>query len=293
MEKYPNRPPGISIDLSAFRVPMPLWLPNGKVVYIKPTGEPVYPNPIWLPKPKKPLFYPNWMPPPPPEEDDSWLDEEIAKEDDEIMKTIMIEAKQYQAKREYIAQERKHIVQRRQYADDINATEGFDVGVYPHLAGKFFCGPFITRYYYPPEITVKDYQMAYLTRLANLAIDQYNNKQGTEFGNVLVIKAMSSFSNGFWYYLTFQASFGLHNPPEIFETKVHEDPRQNPPPTAPFFEFVRCKIVKPKITGEFYNPRLCDLMDYGRANLIKLLILLTSLGLILGYWFTISYLRLL
>ncbi|KAK1381172.1 hypothetical protein POM88_027916 [Heracleum sosnowskyi] len=82
---------------------------------------------------------------------------------------------------------------------------------------------FITRYYCPPDTTITDYELDKLTSFPNLSIDRYNSTQNTKFGNVLVIKAMRSFSCGFWYYLTFQGSLPDH-PPQMFEAKLYYAP---------------------------------------------------------------------
>lgn len=65
----------------------------------------------------------------PPIADDSWLDEEIEEEQDADMRHILQEVKQSmrlasnERKREYISDQKKRILERRQYANDINTTQ--------------------------------------------------------------------------------------------------------------------------------------------------------------------------
>ncbi|KAK1405356.1 hypothetical protein POM88_004961 [Heracleum sosnowskyi] len=59
-------------------------------------------------------------------------------------------------KRNFIFEEKKRIVEREQYANDLNSTGGFEVGEYPYMSRQV-CGSFITRYYCPPDITISDY----------------------------------------------------------------------------------------------------------------------------------------
>ncbi|KAK1381157.1 hypothetical protein POM88_027910 [Heracleum sosnowskyi] len=126
------------------------------------------------------------------------------------------------------------------YAKDLNFTGGFEVGEYPYMS-RLRCGSLITRYYFPPDITISDYALDKLTSFANLAIAQYNSRQNTKYGNVLVIKAMRSFSNsGFSYYLTFQGSLPGH-PPQMFEAKLYDAPHWVSPPVT--LQLVRLKNV--------------------------------------------------
>lgn len=178
---------------------------------------------------------------PPRLEDDSWLDEEIEEEADENMKNRLKEIKRSmrkinnEAKRKYISDERKRIVEWKDYVKDFESTEGFEVGVYPDLACKI-CGPFITRYYYPPDTTVTDCEFDKLTYFAILAME------GKVYNNVRVIKAMRSFSYGLWYYLTFEAVLS-DNSTQIFEAKLYEEPPLKDPNVK--VEFVRPKKTSP------------------------------------------------
>lgn len=183
----------------------------------------------------------------PPKEDDSWLDKEIEEEEDAQMKEMLIGVKRTmklldnETKRNFIFEERKRVVEREQYANEINSTQGFEVGEYPYMSRQA-CN-FITRYYCPPDITITDYELDKLTSFANLAIDKYNITQNTEFGNVLVIKAMRCFSGGgHYYYLTFQASLPDH-PPQMFEARLYDAPHWVSPPVT--IQFVRLKMHQP------------------------------------------------
>ncbi|KAL8125795.1 hypothetical protein AgCh_013180 [Apium graveolens] len=173
--------------------------------------------------------------------DHSWLDQEIEQEEDERMKKILLGVRKTMGSldnetiKNHIFEERKCLVESEQYANDINTTKGFEVGEYPYLDRHRF-GSLITRYYCPPDTTITDYELEKLTSFVILAIAQYNSTHETEFGNVLVIKAMTSSSCGHWHYLTFEANLPDH-PPQIFQVKVHEEPNWVSSPV--FVEFVR------------------------------------------------------
>lgn len=82
----------------------------------------------------------------------------------------------------------------------------------------------ITQYYCPPETKVTEYELADLTSLATEAIQHYNSEQGKEYTNVTVSKATRSFSYGFSYFLTFQASLPDDESPQTFEARLYEPP---------------------------------------------------------------------
>ncbi|KAL8106143.1 hypothetical protein AgCh_029809 [Apium graveolens] len=122
----------------------------------------------------------------------------------------------------------------------MNTTQGFEVGIYPSMF-RNTVGCMITPYYCPPETTITDYELDNLTRLANEAIQHYNSENGKEYANVTVSKATRSFSCGFSYYLTFQASLPDGESPLTFETSLHEPPAFKKSSTE--IDFVRLKNV--------------------------------------------------
>ncbi|KAK1381164.1 hypothetical protein POM88_027908 [Heracleum sosnowskyi] len=78
------------------------------------------------------------------------------------------------------------------------------------------------RYYCPPDITVTDDELAKLNTLANMAIEQYNSTQGTNYTNVKLIETDTSVAAGTLYFLTFEASLPDDNTfdPQTFDAVV-------------------------------------------------------------------------
>lgn len=99
----------------------------------------------------------------------------------------------------------------------------------------------VTPYYCPPETTVTDYELANLTSLATKAIQHYNAEEGKEYTNVTVSMATRSFSCGFSYFLTFQASLPDGESPQTFEARLYEPPEFQKSSTE--IEFVRLKNI--------------------------------------------------
>ncbi|KAL8106176.1 hypothetical protein AgCh_029836 [Apium graveolens] len=193
-----------------------------------------------------------WKVPRRPEDyDDSWLDKEIEEEQDQRMKDVLIRVKKTMPN---LITNTKEITSLTRESASCSGSSmpttsillryGFEVGKYPTL-GRKLCGSFITRYYCPPDTNITDYELDKLTSFAGQAIAQYNSTHETEFGNLMVIKAMRAFSCGFWHYLTFQANLPDH-PPQIFEAKVYEEPHWVSPPLS--IEFVRLRS-----TDDDYN----------------------------------------
>lgn len=128
------------------------------------------------------------------------------------------------------------------YNYDMNRSDGFDVGKYPHMFGSVNYSANWVSCYYNPQInqTLPRSRLDTLLCLSNLAISLYNMHQcpPTYYDSVKVLKAMrfgvSSYNN---YNLTFQASLPAQLP-VTFQTKVKTQKMSK------FFEIVFVRKVK-------------------------------------------------
>ncbi|KAK1381171.1 hypothetical protein POM88_027915 [Heracleum sosnowskyi] len=113
------------------------------------------------------------------------------------------------------------------------------------------------RYYCPPDITVTDDELAKLNTLANMAIEQYNSTQGTNYTNVKVIETDTSVAAGTWYYLTFEASLSDDNTVTRQGISSHLEPdKPNTFDPQTFDAGVFVKIPIPAPCTEVHSVRL-------------------------------------
>lgn len=74
-------------------------------------------------------------------------------------------------------------------------------------------------YYDPPAKTLPANDLNSLVCLAQLAIYNYNMKQGTNYDNVKVLRTTTTGVAGIIYNITFEASLSIdHNAVETFQT---------------------------------------------------------------------------
>lgn len=102
------------------------------------------------------------------------------------------------------------------YELDRIETEGFDIQDY----SKFSNPGLLVRLHCPPEKSTSETFKAELQDCSCIAIDVYNRKHGTHYGNVHVVKSNLQALSPCRYYITFQAT-DEKNKKETFQASKH------------------------------------------------------------------------
>ncbi|KAL6558281.1 hypothetical protein OROMI_018631 [Orobanche minor] len=91
------------------------------------------------------------------------------------------------------------------FKTDVKNSGGFDVGHYPKMVEAGIHGTWISKYYDIDNKPIPASSLTELHHLSELALCFYNMKEGTEFYNVKVLRAMTYSCGSTVYNMTFKA----------------------------------------------------------------------------------------